>query len=298
MMRSFLQQMFRAALPAVLLAVALPALADDEVIANLGAQPVKASEIKDMMPSLTPAQRQQVARDPRVVTQLVRGAIGRKVVLDEAQKQNWEKKPEVAAQIERARNEILVASFLQSASLPSPSYPSEDEIRQAYEASKEKFLIPTEYHLSQIFIAVPADAKKDVAAEAEKKARELARKAKAKGTDFAELARTESDDKNSAPRGGDLGWLPETQLVPEIATAVKKVKGKGITEPINAAGGWHIVAVSGIVPASQPPLEQVHDMIVKLLRDGKANEYVQKLLEEKRLTVNETAAVKLFTAKP
>lgn len=107
MMRSFLQQMFRAALPAVLLAVALPALADDEVIANLGAQPVKASEIKDMMPSLTPAQRQQVARDPRVVTQLVRGAIGRKVVLDEAQKQNWEKKPEVAAQIERARNEIF-----------------------------------------------------------------------------------------------------------------------------------------------------------------------------------------------
>lgn len=159
-------------------------------------------------------------------------------------------------------------------------------------------MIPTEYHLSQIFIAVPADAKKDVAAEAEKKARELARKAKAKGTDFAELARTELDDKNSAPRGGDLGWLPETQLVPEIATAVKKVKGKGITEPINAAGGWHIVAVSGIVPASQPPLEQVHDMIVKLLRDGKANEYVQKLLEEKRLTVNETAAVKLFTAKP
>jgi hypothetical protein len=52
------------------------------------------------------------------------------------------------------------------------------------------------------------------------------------------------------------------------------------------------------VPSIEPPLEQVHDLIVKLLREGKANEYVQKLLDEKRLTVNETAAVKLFTAKP
>jgi peptidylprolyl isomerase len=297
-MQWFLQQMLRTALPAVLMAIALPALAQDEVIANLGTQPIKASEVKAMLPPLTPAQMQQTTRDPKVATQLVRGAIGRKVILDEAQKQNWDKKPEVAAQIERARSDIIIASFLQSASLPSANFPGEDEIRQAYEANKEKFTATTEYHLSQIFIAVPADAKKDVAAAAETKARELFRKAKTKGTNFAELARGNSDDKNSAPRGGDLGWLQENQLVPEIAAAVKAMRGKGITEPINAAGGWHIVEVAGTAPPVRASYEQAHDVIVKLLRDAKANEYVQKMLDEKRLTVNETAAVKLFTAKP
>lgn len=297
-MRVSFQLLCRAALPVACLVIALPALAQDDVVANLGNQPVKASEVRDMLPPLTPVQRQQAARDPKFSTQLVRSAVGRKVVLDEAQKQGLEKKPEVAAQIERARNEILIAAFLQSASLPSPSYPSEDEVRQAYEANKDKLSIPTEYHLAQIYVAVPPDASADAAAAAEKKARELGRKAKARGTDFADLARNNSDDKNSAPRGGDLGWLPETQLVPEIAAAVKTIKGRGVTEPINAAGGWHIVAVTGSIPSSQPPLEQVHDGIVKLLRDARANDYVQKLLDEKKLTVNETAAVKLFAAKP
>jgi peptidylprolyl isomerase len=290
--------MVRAALPAVLLTAAVPALADDDVIANLGTQAVKASELKEMLPPLNPAQREQAARDPKFVAQIVRGAIGRKVVLDEALKQSWDKKPDIAAQIERARSEIIVSSFLQSASLPSPNYPSEDEIRQTYEANKGKFAIQPEYHLAQIYLAVPPDAKKEMAAAAEQKAQELGKKAKAKPTDFAELARANSEDKVSAPRGGDLGWLPESQLVPEIAAAVKKVKGHGVTEPINAAGGWHIVEVLGTVPGqSDPPLDQVHDLIVKLLRDGKANEYVQKLLDDKRLTVNETAAVKLFSVK-
>jgi len=297
-----MQCAFRILVPAalsVILLAAAPATADDEVIANLGSQAVKGSEIKDLMPQLTPAQRQQAARDPKVVGQLVRAAIGRKVLLDEALKQSWDKKPDIAAQIERARNDIIISTYLQSASLPAANYPTEDEIKQTYEANKGKFAIPAEYHLAQIYLAVPPDAKKEVAEELEKKAQELAKKAKSRGTEFAELARTNSDDKVSAPRGGDLGWLSESQLVPEIAAAVKKVKGgKGITEPVNAAGGWHIVYVLGTVPAqTEPALEQVHDLIVKLLRDGKASEYVQKLLDDKRLTVNETAAVKLFAAK-
>jgi len=297
-MRSLPHQMIRAALPALCLALALPAMAADDVIANLGTQSITASEVKEMLPALTPEQREQAAHDPKIVSQLVRNAIGRKVLLDEAQRQNWEKKPDVASQIERVRNEIIIASYLQAQSLPSPNYPSEDDVRKAYEANKDKFKIPTQYHLSQIYLAVPADATKEAAAATEKKANELARKAKARGADFAELARTESEDKASAPRGGDLGWLSENQLVPEIAAAVKKMRGKGISEPVNAAGGWHILQVTATVPPIEPPLEQVHDVIVKLLRDGKANEYVQKLLDEKRLTVNETAALKLFTAKP
>ena len=271
--------------------------ADSDVIANLGSQPITAGEIKNLLPPLTPAQREQAQTDPHFSSQIVRGTIGRKVLLDEALKQSWDKKPEIASELQRARDEIIIGSYLQSVSLPSSSYPSDAEIRQAYDANRDKFTIAKEYHVAQIFIAEPADAKKDAAATAERKARELGRKAKAKGADFASLARANSEDAVSAQRGGDLGWLAQTQLVPEIRGAVVALGGHGITDPIHVMGGWHIIEVMGVTPPVHPPLDQIRGAIVKLLRDGRANAYVQKQLEDKHLTVNETAAASLFAKK-
>jgi parvulin-like peptidyl-prolyl isomerase len=273
---------------------AAPARAAGDTIANLGSQPISAAEINRYLPPLNPDERARAADDPKISSQLVRTAIGRKLLLEEALKNAWEKKPEIAAEIERARDEILIDSYLQSVALPSAAYPSDAEIRQAYEANRDKLATPTEYHVSQIYIAVPK-GKKDQAA-AEKKARELWRKARAKGADFAALARANSDDLLSAPRGGDMGWLPENQLLPGIAKGVKALNGNGITEPIRAAGGWHIIEVTGIQPPVHPTLDQVRGQIIVLLRESRENDYVLKLLNDKHLTVNETAAAALFAA--
>jgi len=288
------------ALIVALALLALPALAEDTVIANLGSQPVTASQIKDYLPTLTPAQRAQAAKDPKLSLQLVRLAVARKLLFDEATKQNWDKRPEVAAQIERYREEVIVATYLASVAALPAGYPSADDVRQAYDANREKFTAPAQYHLSQIFIAEPADAKKDVAAAAAARARDLFKKAKAKGADFAELARVNSDDAVSAPKGGDLGWLPESQIVPDILFAVKAT-GRGITEPVHAAGGWHILWVMGSKPPTIEPLDQVHDTLVALLRETKLNQteqaYLEKSVEDQHLTVNETAAATLFDVK-
>jgi peptidylprolyl isomerase len=283
---------FEYAACAALLAIGLagPALADDAAVANIGQQAVGSAEIRALLPPLTPAQREQAAKDPKVMAQLVRIAVGRKLLLEEATSQGWDKKPEIEVQIARARDEILFATFLQSASLPSPNYPSADEVRQAYDANRDKFTIPTQYHVAQIFIAESPTA--------EKKARDLDKRAKVKGADFAALARTDSDDATSAKRGGDLGWVPENQLVPAIKTAVLSLGGRGTTDPIRAAGGWHIIQVIATAPPVLPPLDQLHDAIVKLLRESKANAYVDKLLEDKHVTVNETAAAAVFAEKP
>jgi peptidylprolyl isomerase len=202
------------------------ARADDDVIAKWGTQPVTASEIKDLIPQLSPAAREQVANDPRIMKERVRSAIGRKVILDEALKQGWDKKPEVAAAIERARNDferarndILIHDYLQSAALPSSSFPSEQEVRTAYAGYSKKFTAPALYHLAQIFIAVPPDATPEVASAAKKKAGELTQKAKKLSTDFPTLARAESDEKFRAMSGGDLGWVAEKDLLKFVAEA-------------------------------------------------------------------------------
>src|SRR5665213_879190 len=297
-MRHPLQRAAWAAILALCFAVSAIAATDDTVIANLGTQPVKASDIKDFLASLGPQQRQQAEKNPRVMLQLVRSAIGRKIVIDEAQKQSWDQKPEIAAQIARARDEIVLTTYLRSVAAPPASYPSDDDIRQVYDTNRDRFATPRQYHIAQIYIAEPASATKDALAALEKKARDLAKKAKSKGADFADLAASNSDDAASAKKGGDLGWLPETQILPEIVTAIKAKGDKGITDPVHVAGGWHILSVLGTKPPEAKPLDQVRDQIAAALRDTKINQngqaYVEKLLTDRHLTVNETAAAALF----
>ena len=63
------------------------------------------------------------------------------------------------------------------------------------------------------------------------------------GEDFAELARTHSDDKASAERGGDLGWVSPGMLVPPFEQAMNALKPNEMSAPVKTQFGWHLVQV-------------------------------------------------------
>lgn len=63
------------------------------------------------------------------------------------------------------------------------------------------------------------------------------------GEDFAELARIYSDDKGSAERGGDLGWVSPGMLVPPFEQAMNALKPNEIGAPVKTPFGWHLVQV-------------------------------------------------------
>jgi parvulin-like peptidyl-prolyl isomerase len=276
----------------LLLAAAFPARADDPVVATINSQPVKASELRDFFNSLNPQQRELAAKDPKLMEQVIRSAIGRRLVLAEAMKQSWDKKPDIAAAIARARDEVIYTTYLRSVAVPA-DFPSEDEIKAAYDANRERL---HQYHLAQIFLAEPPGSNQETIAAIAAKAQDLAKKAKARSADFAALAKANSEDAASAPKGGDLGWFPENQLLPEILGAVTALPERGVTEPIHVAGGWHIMILLGTKPADYA---QVHDQIANVLREAKAAQgsqaYVARLLDANHVTVNETAAASLFT---
>ncbi len=62
------------------------------------------------------------------------------------------------------------------------------------------------------------------------------------GTDFAELARANSNDL-SAAKGGDLGWVYEGDTVPEFERAMDALKANEISAPVKSPFGWHIIQV-------------------------------------------------------
>lgn len=63
------------------------------------------------------------------------------------------------------------------------------------------------------------------------------------GDDFAQLARGHSDDKGSAIKGGELGWIQTGALVPPFEEAMNQLALRQISEPVQTQFGWHLIQV-------------------------------------------------------
>jgi parvulin-like peptidyl-prolyl isomerase len=117
-------------------------------------------------------------------------------------------------------------------------------------------------------------------AEALARAQDL-RKRAADGADFAELARTESDD-TTASKGGDLGTLRHGQVLPSIEEAVCRMNAGGLSEPVKTPFGYHVLKLEykEVRPFDQlkPELDQRlrPDLVKKAIDDLIAGAKVAK----------------------
>ncbi|BAO45555.1 peptidylprolyl isomerase [Thiolapillus brandeum] len=101
------------------------------------------------------------------------------------------------------------------------------------------------------------------------------------GEDFAALARAHSDDKGSAIKGGDLGWVNPGDLVPKFEETMDALPINGLSEPFRTQFGWHIVQVLG--RRNHDATEEVKRDKAKLaLRKRKADEALQLYLRKLR----------------
>jgi peptidyl-prolyl cis-trans isomerase SurA len=62
------------------------------------------------------------------------------------------------------------------------------------------------------------------------------------GTDFAQLARLNSED-GTAARGGELGWVHPGDTVPEFERAMNALKPGELSEPVRTPFGFHLIQV-------------------------------------------------------
>ncbi len=93
-----------------------------------------------------------------------------------------------------------------------------------------------EYDIGEIFLIVESP---DQEAEVRRTAERLVSQIQ-NGTSFAALANEFSDGATAAV-GGNVGWVPEAQLLPEIADVLKIMRQGRITPPIRTAGGFYII---------------------------------------------------------
>lgn len=100
----------------------------------------------------------------------------------------------------------------------------------------------TEYHVAQILVAVPDNASADQVAQAQHKADDVLQQAQRPGADFAALAQQDSDDHDTAAKGGDMGYRIPERLPDLFLNAIEKLKpGQVVPQVLRSPNGFHIV---------------------------------------------------------
>jgi peptidylprolyl isomerase len=265
--------------------------APDPVVAQRGAVTLTASQVREILAAADPDARQQMERDPGLLIERVRERMMQLVLLDRARADKWDARPDVAYRAELAKEAAIVESFL-SAQVPlPPDFPTDQDIVAAYDANKSKLMLPRRFHLAQLLIAEPSGVTSEAKSEAEKRAAELRRQVLAGHKDFATIAKAESDDKGSAEKGGDLGWIREDILLAPLRKGLAGLSEGDVSQPIETPDGWHVLKVLGIRPAGTATLAEARDTLVRALRQDRAlqlqRRYVNDLLRRDPIRIDQ-----------
>ena len=127
--------------------------------------------------------------------------------------------------------------------------------------------------------AIKAKVNAEIQAK-EAKAKELLSEAKKNPTQFAKLAKENSEDTATANKGGDLGFFAAKEMVPEFSKAAFAMKPNTISDkPVKTQFGYHIIMVTDRSAAGQEPFEKVKPSIKAYLENQKQIALIDKLTE-------------------
>ncbi len=101
------------------------------------------------------------------------------------------------------------------------------------------------------------------------------------GEDFAELAKSYSEDPGSALNGGDLNWIDPNALVPEFREVMAHAQQGVVSKPFQTQYGWHVLEVLGR-RATDSTAQAREQQAMTVLRNRKYDEELQTWLRQIR----------------
>jgi Parvulin-like peptidyl-prolyl isomerase len=212
--------------------------------------------------------------------------IRKRLLIQEAVKSGFDKRPDVTAAIESARESTLFDRYVRD--VVAAPIVTDSETRSYYDAHPDDFATPEKVHVRHIVITDIASGpaqktKEDALARIEKVVAAIRASdvLSAQGTTdpatlahfrvvhFSEAAKKYSED-GSAESGGDLGWIVKGQSDPEFEKAAWNMKPGTLSGIIHTKFGYHLILVEDRQPVGTEPFESVQSTIREYLLTQKA----------------------------
>jgi peptidyl-prolyl cis-trans isomerase C len=243
-------------------AVAIPAFAQN--VATVNGKAIPASRVEQVVKQVVASGKQ--TDTPQLRDAIKKDLIAREVLLQEADKQGYGTRPEVKAQLDNARQSIIINAMLADYIKKNPI--KDADIKAEYEKYKAT-VGDKEYHARHILVATEQEAK------------DIITKLKAGGK-FEELAKVSKD--GSANNGGDLDWANPGSFVKPFSDAMVALKPGQITEtPVKTQFGYHVIKLEEVRAAKVPSLEEVKGQVAEALQQRKLAAYREELLKKAKV---------------
>ena len=153
------------------------------------------------------------------------------------------------------------------------------EVTEFYARNKQKFWVPELLHCAQIVKNVD-----EVHGELEARAAmEAAQAELQRGTAFGVVADAHSDCPG---HGGDLGWFPRGQMVPEFDEIVFSLTVGQTSGVFQTPFGFHIVKLLGRKPEGVPSLADVREHLAAQLLREKQQKAIEDFVDGLRASAN------------
>lgn len=240
---------------AVSAALLVPLAASAQNVAIVNGKAVPKSRVEAL---LVQATSQGQPRTPELEAQVRDEVVLREMFMQEAERQGLAASPQYKAQMELARQSIMIRELFTEYQKKHPV--SDADIQAEYDKFKAQ-ASGMEYRTSHILV------------ENEDQAKALIVQIKG-GASFEDLAKKNSKDPGSGERGGDLDWANAGSYVPEFSQAMVKLKKGEMTEvPVKSQFGWHVIKVVDVRDAQFPPLAEVKPQIEQRLMQMKMAQF-------------------------
>src|SRR5581483_8806629 len=239
----------------------------NRVVAIIDGKQITARQALDLIKPLPAQDRKRFESNLPVLVQQI---YMQDQLADEAAKMNLDQESPWKEQLQLTRANILTQAYLSHVAKNTSGAPTADP-KQYYDAHPDDF---DQVKLSGILIGfnppgTPAAnaSSSRTEEEARQKADDLEKKLKT-GTDLATLARTDSDNKQSAANGGVLGTFTsgDAGLPAEVKNAMVKLQPGQISEPIRIPNGFLILKIDS---RTKVPFEQAQAGILQKLQNEK-----------------------------
>lgn len=187
--------------------------------------------------------------------------VRRELLIQEAKKAGLDKKPDIAAQADAARQAFYVRAYIQEFVKKNPI--TDDQLKAQFETIKAQ-LGSTEYKSRHILV------------KGEDEAKAIIENLK-KGAKFEELA-TQSVDPGSKDNGGDLGWASAGNFVKPFSDALTGLaKGKYTETPVKSDFGYHVIMLEDTRALAAPAFEEIKPRLLQQAQSQQINQMVEAL---------------------